>query len=156
MHNWVWETHVKSLSMLPPFIFIFWLRDVKCQILVPWPGMEPVPPTLRARSLNHWIAREVPLPFTFNTHVLKMSSRGTTMDKNSDKRTCTQFLDKWHFWLWSDPFYSLFFVSFLFPSPLPPTREEGQLWLTQLSQAQPCPILLPFTPIILEVSRTPS
>ena len=25
-----------------------------------WPGIEPVPPAVEARSLNHWTAREVP------------------------------------------------------------------------------------------------
>ena len=32
---------------------------VACGILVPQPGMEPVPPALGARSLNHRTAREV-------------------------------------------------------------------------------------------------
>ena len=31
-----------------------------CRILVPWPWMEPVPPTAEAQSLNHWTTREVP------------------------------------------------------------------------------------------------
>ena len=30
-------------------------------ILVPQPGIEPVPPALEAWILNHWTAREVPL-----------------------------------------------------------------------------------------------
>ena len=29
------------------------------QILVPRPGIEPVPYALKAQSLNHWTAREV-------------------------------------------------------------------------------------------------
>ena len=32
-----------------------------CRILVPRPGINPVPPALEARSLNHWTAREVPM-----------------------------------------------------------------------------------------------
>ena len=31
------------------------------QYLVPRPGIEPEPPTLRAQSLNHRITREVPV-----------------------------------------------------------------------------------------------
>ena len=31
-----------------------------CRTLVPQPGIEPVPPAVEARSLNHWTAREVP------------------------------------------------------------------------------------------------
>ena len=30
-----------------------------CRILVPRPGIEPVPPAVEAGSLNHWTAREV-------------------------------------------------------------------------------------------------
>ena len=33
---------------------------------VPWPGMEPVPPAVKAWGLNHWIAKEVPTTFSFN------------------------------------------------------------------------------------------
>ena len=31
-----------------------------CGIVVPQPGTEPMPPVVEVRSLNHWIAREVP------------------------------------------------------------------------------------------------
>ena len=44
-------------------LFIFWLHDVVCGILVPWPGIEPAPPALEARSRNHWTAGEVPVGF---------------------------------------------------------------------------------------------
>ena len=32
-----------------------------CGILVPRPGLEPVPPAMEALGLNHWAAREVPV-----------------------------------------------------------------------------------------------
>ena len=38
---------------------VCWLCCVACGILVPWPGIKPVPPTVEAESLNHWIARDV-------------------------------------------------------------------------------------------------
>ena len=38
---------------------------VACGIFIPQPGIEPVPPTVPAQSLNHWTAREVPV-FIFN------------------------------------------------------------------------------------------
>ena len=38
----------------------FWLPHEACGILVPSPGIEPVPPALGAWSLNHWASREVP------------------------------------------------------------------------------------------------
>ena len=37
----------------------FWLTPVACGILVPPPGMEPVPPVVKVQSLNHWTTREV-------------------------------------------------------------------------------------------------
>ena len=42
--------------------FFFWPHWVACRVLVPRPGIEPVPPALGVWSLNHWIAREFP-PF---------------------------------------------------------------------------------------------
>ena len=30
-----------------------------CGVLVPWPGIEPVPPPWEAQSRNHWTTREV-------------------------------------------------------------------------------------------------
>ena len=40
--------------------FFFWPCHVTFGILVPQPGIEPVPPAVEAQSLNHWTAREVP------------------------------------------------------------------------------------------------
>ena len=34
--------------------------------LVPWPGIDPGPPALGARSLNHWTTREVPNYYLFS------------------------------------------------------------------------------------------
>ena len=38
---------------------LFWPQQVAGGILVPHPGIEPMPPALGAQSLNHWTAREV-------------------------------------------------------------------------------------------------
>ena len=50
----------KPLDSLFVFVFFFahaiWLGG----ILVPRPGMEPVPPAVEAGSPNHWTARESP------------------------------------------------------------------------------------------------
>ena len=40
------------------FIFIFWLCQESCEILVPWPGIELMPPALEAWGLNHWTSRK--------------------------------------------------------------------------------------------------
>ena len=51
-------------------IYTFFLRPhcVACVILVPWPGIEPMPPAVEAWSLNHWTAREV-LTFFFVKYI---------------------------------------------------------------------------------------
>ena len=43
------------------FFYFFCLHRVACGILVPRPGMEPVPPAVEAWSLNRWATGEVPL-----------------------------------------------------------------------------------------------
>ena len=43
----------------PPLLF-FWPCYVACKIFVPQAGIKPVPPALGARSVNHWMDREVP------------------------------------------------------------------------------------------------
>ena len=45
------------------FFVLFRLRHTACGILVSWPGIEPTPPALKVRSLNHWTVREVPQSF---------------------------------------------------------------------------------------------
>ena len=52
---WWKQDMVNSL----PFFFFFGCT-VASGILVPWPGIEPVPPALEAPNLNHWTARDVP------------------------------------------------------------------------------------------------
>ena len=55
----------------------FWPCHVACGISVPQPGIEPVPHTLKARSLNYWTAREV--PFTSIFHVSKFKRVAVTV-----------------------------------------------------------------------------
>ena len=39
------------------------LAHVVCGILVPQPGIEPLPLTVETQSLNHWTTREIPLQY---------------------------------------------------------------------------------------------
>ena len=41
----------------------FWPCHTTYGILVPWPGIKPLPPAVEAWSLNHWTTREVPADF---------------------------------------------------------------------------------------------
>ena len=51
-----WWTSVSTKSFV---VFVcFWPG---CGILVPPPGIEPVPPAVEVQSHNHWTARELPL-----------------------------------------------------------------------------------------------
>ena len=55
--------HLSLYQDAPPpfhFFFFFWPRCTACRILVPRPGIEPTPPAVEVRSLNHWTAREFP------------------------------------------------------------------------------------------------
>ena len=40
--------------------FCFWPCHAACGILVPQPGIEPMPPAVEVQSPNHWTAREFP------------------------------------------------------------------------------------------------
>ena len=56
--------HSEPFTGSPAYLFIFILflffDWVACRILVPWPGVEPMPPAVEAWHPNHWAAREVP------------------------------------------------------------------------------------------------
>ena len=50
-----------DILLLLWILFFFFFGHVACGILVTLPGVEPIPPSLEARSLNHWAARKSPL-----------------------------------------------------------------------------------------------
>ena len=45
-------------------LFSFWPRHTACRILVPQPGIKPIPPVVEAQCVNHWSTRKSP-SFTF-------------------------------------------------------------------------------------------
>ena len=47
------------------FYFLIWLHHAACGILVPQPGIEPMPSAVKAQSPNHWTAREFPVSLYF-------------------------------------------------------------------------------------------
>ena len=55
-----WLLHVgeEVVGVFLAFV-LFWPLCVACGILIPRPGIEHVPPSVEAQSLNHWTAREV-------------------------------------------------------------------------------------------------
>ena len=64
-HSVAWLPRDISPRVFTVFFF-FWLRCVACGILVPRPGIKPVPHAVEVQSLNHWTTREVPPPHVFN------------------------------------------------------------------------------------------
>lgn len=40
------------------FFFLLWLSPAGCGLLIPQPGVEPMPSVLEAQNLNHCTARE--------------------------------------------------------------------------------------------------
>ena len=59
--RWVVKQNVVDTYNGIFFFLIFWLRHAACEISVPQPGIEPAPPALGVQSLNHGIARQVPI-----------------------------------------------------------------------------------------------
>ena len=42
------------------FFFFFFLHHAACRILVPQPGIEPMPSAVKVWSPHHWATREFP------------------------------------------------------------------------------------------------
>ena len=54
------------------YLFVyFWLHCSTCRILVPQSGIEPRPLAVKAQSPNHWIARELPPTYIFESYFKK-------------------------------------------------------------------------------------
>ena len=76
--DWHGEEMKKWAGTIYIFFVLFRLHHTACGILVSWPGIEPTPPALKVRSLNHWTVREVPQSFfcssSFHpTHLMLLS-----------------------------------------------------------------------------------
>ena len=79
-HPW-WSTAACSVDFILCFsIFIF--GCVACGVLVPQPGIEPVPPALEAWSLSHWTSGEIP-HFKLLSLFLWNTWAGTISNKNA-------------------------------------------------------------------------
>ena len=57
------------MSILSCFLkgfFTFWSHCKACGPLVPWPGIEPVPPVVEMWSFNHWTAGKSLLQYFYS------------------------------------------------------------------------------------------
>ena len=55
-----WDQDQKQSCFFKSVFFFFLPCFEACGILVPWPGIEFMPPAVEARSPNHWTTREFP------------------------------------------------------------------------------------------------
>ena len=53
-------TSIRMYLLLKKKKFFFFFGHGACRILVPQPGIRPMPPAVEAQSLSHWTTREVP------------------------------------------------------------------------------------------------
>ena len=79
--NWTGVPTLIILFFKFIFVYFFWLHHAAWEILVPPPGIKPVPPALEAQILNHWTTREVPIPITLDQF---RSSSTSPRGKESD------------------------------------------------------------------------
>ena len=75
------------LNIAYQVLFFFWPHCMACGILVPQPGIKPVPPAVEVQSPNHWTTREVP-PSVISKHITLLCSSSTYQRV---KTTCFQF-----------------------------------------------------------------
>ena len=131
----------------PHFILLLLLLFLFChvayRILVPRPGVEPMPPALEARSLNHWTAREVPYNPHFwwgwvsesLSHLRGVTSSGLSdpsrLPTNHNACGPSSGCQTWRCRQWEAPWgFQLPFVSDLtWPRPeVAKWRSVGQIW----------------------------
>ena len=97
-----WEFFRHQKSRAPENIFFvliylfFWPHHVACKILAPQPGIEPVPPALGARSLNHWTTREVSRKYFLKSLNFNRFKHGNNYHVEvQDFAGSTMFMSRW-------------------------------------------------------------
>ena len=74
-----------SLGFCHTSAWITWLPHASNGVLVPWPGVGPVPPAVEAWSLNRWAAREVPLVLGSTQNFRRGSSKDVPLRKDDQE-----------------------------------------------------------------------
>ena len=54
------------------FFFVFFFLASGIAVLIPWPGIEPVPPAVEAWRINHWTSRELPNYLFLRLHLSRL------------------------------------------------------------------------------------
>ena len=66
LQDMIYEWELKTFFF---FFCFFWLHHPAYEILVPRPGIEPVPSAVKAWSPNYWTAREFPKVFILDSSI---------------------------------------------------------------------------------------
>ena len=115
--------------MVSTFFFFFCPYHEACWILVPQPGIEPVPPAVEAWSLSHWAASEVPCGWCFLYP--KKSLLTLSLKRYSSVFTSKNVIGiKVYFFLYE---YSVVLASFVKKTFLSPLSCSGALVENQLT-----------------------
>ena len=124
--------------MVSCFFFFFFLPyHEACWILVPQPGVEPVPRAVEAWSLSHWTASKVPCGWCFLYP--KKSLLTLRIKRYSFVFTSTSFIGiKVYFFLYE---YSVVLASFVKKTLLSPLSCSGAFYVCAIS-------LLFFVPLV--------
>ena len=83
----LWQKNFYNLasdSPLPISFFSFWLHHMTCVIVIPWLGIELGPSAVKAKSPNHWIIREVPIPLLSGPPKARSNSLWKRLNKYVD------------------------------------------------------------------------
>ena len=64
IHLFIWLYQILVVACRI-FSFGMWTLSFGIWDLIPWPGIEPIPPVLGAWSLSHWTTREIPYYYSW-------------------------------------------------------------------------------------------
>ena len=90
-------------------LFVLWIfvclpHYSVCGILVPWPGIKPVPLALEAWSLNHWMAKEFPVLsfffFYFLNFLQEIYIPRVIWKANNNNKKKKKTKTHWLHWMW--------------------------------------------------------
>ena len=118
-------SHIIQFSSI--LFFIFWPCCAAYRILVPQPGVEPVPCELGVQSLNHWTSQKV-TPVIFDLFSLIFQAQTIyILSTFHPLESCTDILTIWGrdgewFWFWDTCF------NFFIQSLLPICVREKKIW----------------------------
>ena len=138
------QSPATSVSLLLSWIFsnffFFWPHHTACGTLIPWPGIKPVSPALKAWSVNHGTTREVP-------HLESWSTKPKEQERVSPPPRTGALVDQ-------GSYVSFFFIIFFICGGFCHTLKWNSHGFTCVPHPDP-PSHLPLHPIPLGLPSAP-